>query len=107
VAVQKIGQFLNSDSVICISWCLSLRAFAGEILKSPFGKLTFKEQFIADVLTSLVKVNVDVERSICFYITGSWLNSAPPIIPGKNHCIPTVPGLHSLFTFTHLVQLCC
>jgi hypothetical protein len=53
-----------------------------EILKSPFGRLTFREQFIADILTSLIKVIVDVERSLCFYLTGSWLSSAPVIQPG-------------------------
>ncbi len=89
--------------------CVFLRAhdrepFAGEILKSPFGKLTFKEQFIADVLTSLVKVNVDVERSMCFYITGSWLNSAPPIIPGTHTVSPPWVALAVLLV-SHPVSL--
>jgi hypothetical protein len=53
-----------------------------EILKAPFGRVAFRDQFIGDIFTSLIRVFIDLERSLCFYLTGSWLSSAPPIDPG-------------------------
>lgn len=46
----------------------------GQIVIAPFGKIRFLEGFVADVLTSMVKIWVDVEASLCIFLT--WFFSA-------------------------------
>eukprot|EP00298_Acanthocystis_sp_HF-20_P013635 c20445_g1_i6.p1 GENE.c20445_g1_i6~~c20445_g1_i6.p1 ORF type:complete len:596 (+),score=187.30 c20445_g1_i6:352-2139(+) len=44
-----------------------------EIIISPFGRVTFREFFVADFLTSLVKPMIFLVYSWCFYLSGEWL----------------------------------
>jgi hypothetical protein len=68
-----------------------------EILKAPIGALSFRENFIADVLVSLIKPNYDLAGCLCFYVTGSWLKSAPTISPNVD--IYHVPRCSSFFFY--------
>jgi hypothetical protein len=46
----------------------------GQIVIAPFGKTRFLEGFVADILTSMVKIWVDVEASACIFST--WFFTA-------------------------------
>lgn len=43
------------------------------ILITPFGKLRFREFFLTDILTSMVKVFVDIGYSFCYFGSGLFL----------------------------------
>eukprot|EP00455_Lapot_gusevi_P038249 TRINITY_DN42853_c0_g1_i2.p1 TRINITY_DN42853_c0_g1~~TRINITY_DN42853_c0_g1_i2.p1 ORF type:complete len:317 (-),score=38.84 TRINITY_DN42853_c0_g1_i2:80-994(-) len=45
----------------------------GQIFISPFGKTRFRELFVADFFSSLIKVFADLTRTSCFYASGSWV----------------------------------
>lgn len=44
-----------------------------EVVMAPFGKVTFYTSFVADVITSMVKVLTDAAYCVCFIASGEWL----------------------------------
>ena len=67
------------------------------MIVSPFSQVRFIEVYVGDVLTSMVKTIVDLEYTICFYITGDFLLSQPQtcLYPNK-YCTHTIPIKHNL-----------
>lgn len=53
----------------------SLLKVIGNILLTPLGKLRFREFFLTDILTSMVKVFVDIGYTLCFIGSGLFLES--------------------------------
>lgn len=60
------------------------------VIVSPFSQVRFIEVYVGDVLTSMVKTIVDLEYTVCFYITGDFLLSQPQtcLYPNK-YTLPT------------------
>jgi len=52
-------------------WCFTTTSISVWI--SPLGPVGFREFFVGDVYTSLVKTLCDLEYTICYYVTGSFL----------------------------------
>lgn len=44
-----------------------------QVFISPFGRLGFREFFVGDVYTSLVKTMFDVQYTFCYFVTGNFL----------------------------------
>lgn len=49
------------------------------VVVAPFGRCTFRDTFVGDVMTSLVKVFTDLAYTFCFLGTGEFLKLAPGI----------------------------
>lgn len=47
------------------------------VVVAPFGRCTFRDTFVGDVMTSLVKVFTDLAYTFCFLGTGEFLKLAP------------------------------
>ena len=43
------------------------------VVISPFGEVTFLTSYVGDVLTSMVKVSVDVSYTFCWLYKGTWI----------------------------------
>merc|ERR1711988_568743 len=43
-----------------------------QVLISPFGRVKFRESFLGDVLTSMVKTMFDFEYVLCYYFSMDW-----------------------------------
>ena len=56
----------------------------GQIVIAPFTKVTFLASYVADVLTSLVKVYFDIWYGLCWTLGGYWLGNG---IDGANEAI--------------------
>ena len=48
------------------------------VIIAPFGACEFRHTFLADVLTSMVKMLVYLTFSICYYVTGDFLKHPAP-----------------------------
>jgi hypothetical protein len=44
-----------------------------DVVISPFAPSSFRETFVGDVLTSIVKLLTDILYTFCFFFTGAWL----------------------------------
>ena len=88
-----------------------LLAVLGQIFISPFGKLRFVETFVADILTSTVKVVVDVEASICilvnFFLQGSAERDSALVNGAADATAPTAAPGAGAPTDTHSVTVNC
>ena len=51
---------------------------------APFGLVRFKDFFLGDVLTSLVKPIVDISFITCFYTTSAWHDASV-----TDSCLPS------------------
>jgi hypothetical protein len=56
------------------------------IAKAPFGRIRFRDEFIAEFLTSICKILVDAQLTFCFYFIetpfgGSCSSSAVFALP--------------------------
>ena len=49
-----------------------------QIIISPFGKVRFRDFFLADIFTSLVKPFQDMGYSACFFGTTAWIDNHDP-----------------------------
>lgn len=41
---------------------------------APFGRIRFRDLYCGEWLTSVIKILVDVEYGVCFYVTGIFLD---------------------------------
>ena len=56
-----------------------------QVFIAPFGTVGFREFFVGDVYTSLVKTMFDLEYTICFYVTGDFLTESDSTCDGVNN----------------------
>lgn len=60
-----------------------------ELAISPFSSAKFRETFLADVITSMIKVLVDIVYTVCYFSTGASLCGVPVAL-----CQMPIPVMH-------------
>ncbi|OQS07139.1 hypothetical protein THRCLA_00851 [Thraustotheca clavata] len=55
----------------------SLMRTIGRVMSAPCAIVRFRESYVGDILTSLVKVMVDLAWSTCYFASGSFLEADP------------------------------
>ncbi|EQC41991.1 hypothetical protein SDRG_00838 [Saprolegnia diclina VS20] len=55
----------------------SLMRTIGRVMAAPFAIVRFRESYVGDILTSLVKVMVDLAWSTCYFASGAFFEEDP------------------------------
>ena len=85
----------------------TLLSTLGNIVIAPFGKTRFIETFVADVMTSMIKVFVDVEASTCLVATYYILDRIaviPKCTEYSQYIVPIICALPLWFRFNQCMR---
>jgi xenotropic and polytropic retrovirus receptor 1 len=77
------------------------------IVIAPFGRVRFMDFFVADILTSMVKVMVDLVYDLCFLASGSWIistNIDNSCTVSKASLVPFIVALPLWFRFMQCIH---
>ncbi|GMH85966.1 hypothetical protein TrST_g9959 [Triparma strigata] len=95
--IVPVGMVFITVGIIVMPWKRRRGLARGlkEVVKTPMGRVGFRENLIGDFLTSFVKVNVALAYSICYYASGDYKldqstlsTSSPANFP---HCTSSSP----------------
>lgn len=68
----------------------------GRVVLAPFAIVSFADAYLGDVLTSLIRVNVDLAWSTCYFVTGEFKTAQDQCSSSPAFKLFLVPLLHAL-----------
>ncbi len=83
---------------------VTLLSVLAQIAMAPFGKVRFLDSFVADFLTSMVKIFVDVEASVCIIATYFVLERTAVMLDCAHVATYVVPILCALPLWWRFLQ---